>query len=148
VDIWSCGIVLYAMLTAFLPFDDADDARLYAKIEAGIFYIQPYLSGDAQDLLKAMITVDPVRRITIDNIKSVNLFVHLSSPIHKYTTRLTSNVHAENIVGLLSTCHQRCLPRQSAQSLCHPTQSCKSIRKQSSSLRGLAVEATSVIAVI
>jgi 5'-AMP-activated protein kinase catalytic alpha subunit len=32
VDIWSCGIILYAMLCGYLPFEDPDTDKLYKKI--------------------------------------------------------------------------------------------------------------------
>jgi 5'-AMP-activated protein kinase catalytic alpha subunit len=35
VDIWSCGIILYAMLCGFLPFEDPNTNKLYKKIMAG-----------------------------------------------------------------------------------------------------------------
>ena len=31
-DIWSCGIILYAMCCGYLPFDDPNTAELYRKI--------------------------------------------------------------------------------------------------------------------
>lgn len=34
-DIWSCGIILYAMLCGYLPFEDANTSKLYKKIMAG-----------------------------------------------------------------------------------------------------------------
>ena len=37
VDIWSCGIILYAMLCGFLPFEDPNTNKLYKKIMAGDF---------------------------------------------------------------------------------------------------------------
>ena len=36
-DIWSCGIVLYAMICGFLPFEDKSNKVLYQKIKEGIY---------------------------------------------------------------------------------------------------------------
>jgi len=32
VDVWSCGIILYALLCGTLPFDDVNTAQLFRKI--------------------------------------------------------------------------------------------------------------------
>ncbi|GMM33203.1 protein kinase [Saccharomycopsis crataegensis] len=67
-DIWSCGIILFALLTGHLPFDDEHMTKLLAKVRSGIFRIPSYISVEARDLIKRMLTVNPAKRITIEEI--------------------------------------------------------------------------------
>ncbi|KYR01005.1 putative protein serine/threonine kinase [Tieghemostelium lacteum] len=73
-DVWSCGVILYALLTGKLPFDDENIRRLLAKVKNGSFSMPPYIHKDAQDLLTKMLTVDPSKRISIKEIKQHSWF--------------------------------------------------------------------------
>jgi BR serine/threonine kinase len=81
-DIWSCGVILFALLAGRLPFHDSSIRKLLAKVKSGK-YVMPDLPLDIQSLISAMLTVNPIERITIDGIKHHNAFhIGLSNPMY------------------------------------------------------------------
>ena len=70
VDLWSSGIVLYAMVCGYLPFEDKDNDKLYRKILNGKFEIPGYLSENCVDLIKKILTVNPKKRIKFEEVKN------------------------------------------------------------------------------
>lgn len=78
VDVWSCGVILYALLCGSLPFDDENIPNLFKKIKGGIYTLPSHLSPGARDLIPRMLLVDPLKRITIPEIRQHPWFtVHL-----------------------------------------------------------------------
>ncbi|KAK7287140.1 hypothetical protein RIF29_00211 [Crotalaria pallida] len=68
VDVWSCGIVLYALTAGYLPFNDYNIAVLYRKIYRGQFRFPKWMSPDLKNLLSRMLDTNPKTRIKIDEI--------------------------------------------------------------------------------
>jgi len=69
VDVWSCGIVLFAMICGYLPFEDPNTLSLYKKILRADYEVPEHVSLEARDLLKNMLNTDPKTRYTIEDIR-------------------------------------------------------------------------------
>jgi 5'-AMP-activated protein kinase catalytic alpha subunit len=69
-DIWSSGVVLFAMVCGFLPFEDPKTSNLYKKIMAGDFKIPKFISQDCNHFLSKVLTTDPEKRYGLSEMRS------------------------------------------------------------------------------
>ena len=108
VDIWSSGIVLFAMLCGYLPFEDADNEILYKKITAGKFKSPKFLSDYCKDFLNRILNVNPDKRYTIEQIKNhpwfniINPKINMSEGLllHVYIVPIDDKIIEEMVNNL------------------------------------------------
>ncbi|VFQ87278.1 unnamed protein product [Cuscuta campestris] len=79
-DVWSCGVILYAILAGFLPFREHNVVYMYTKLLKAEYTFPPWISPAARSLISKILVADPEKRISIPAIKKSPWFLAGETP--------------------------------------------------------------------
>jgi hypothetical protein len=74
-DIWCCGIILYAMLSGFLPFEGENNKILFKNIIKCDLKLDQFVDEEIKQLIKKLLNPNPKLRININEIKQNDFYL-------------------------------------------------------------------------
>eukprot|EP00181_Compsopogon_caeruleus_P001539 CAMPEP_0184686000 /NCGR_PEP_ID=MMETSP0312-20130426/20978_1 /TAXON_ID=31354 /ORGANISM="Compsopogon coeruleus, Strain SAG 36.94" /LENGTH=534 /DNA_ID=CAMNT_0027140657 /DNA_START=538 /DNA_END=2142 /DNA_ORIENTATION=- len=74
VDAWSCGVILFLLLSGQLPFMEEDMNKLYEDIKAVRIEWPSEIKGEPKQLIMKLLTKDPDKRYDLADVKRNNWF--------------------------------------------------------------------------
>ncbi|KAL6640561.1 hypothetical protein ACP70R_021684 [Stipagrostis hirtigluma subsp. patula] len=101
-DIWSCGVVLFVLLSGYLPFQGPNLMEMYRKIQHGDFRCPSWFSHKLKKLLYKILDPNPGTRISIQKIKESTWFRKGPGETHTVKERIPSENATTNATPILA----------------------------------------------
>ncbi|OHS99209.1 hypothetical protein TRFO_34343 [Tritrichomonas foetus] len=105
-DMWSCGVILFAMVTGQLPWTKRNQAQLFEQIKKGEYIIPDYVSAKCKDLIKGLLCVDPKKRLTIGQAMAHSWFLPNppTLPTESTSIKMVSMKKVDSFFGKVVEC--------------------------------------------
>ncbi|KAL6653335.1 hypothetical protein ACP70R_008913 [Stipagrostis hirtigluma subsp. patula] len=101
-DIWSCGVVLFVLLSGYLPFQGPNLMEMYRKIQHGDFRCPSWFPHKLKKLLYKILDPNPGTRISIQKIKESTWFRKGPGETHTVKERIPSENGTTNATPILA----------------------------------------------
>ena len=89
-DMWSCGVVCFAMLTGQLPWTKRNQRQLYEQISKADFIIPGYISDSARRFIRSL--MDPNPQLRLDVQQALNHDWILGAPAKQQQSNVCHNI--------------------------------------------------------
>lgn len=66
MDLWSAGVVLFAMLYGTVPFKASSMEELHSLILRGVYLLKDDISQEARDILRGLLEINPHKRLNFE----------------------------------------------------------------------------------
>lgn len=85
VDLWSAGVVLFAMLYGTVPFKAQTMEELHQLILKGKYILKEDISEEARDLLRGLLEIDPKKRLSYRRIYKHPWLKNMDTSVQLFT---------------------------------------------------------------
>jgi MAP/microtubule affinity-regulating kinase len=68
-DVWSCGVIIYRIITGKFPFCGNNEKELFKKVTQGKFDYPSFVGYKIRSLISQMLRIDEDERISIFEVQ-------------------------------------------------------------------------------
>ncbi|GMQ09229.1 hypothetical protein CsSME_00052677 [Camellia sinensis var. sinensis] len=79
-DLWSCGVILFVLLSGYLPFQSKNIISMYKKIYRADFKFLPWFSPETQMIVNGLLDPNPITRISASELVGNQAIVNIIIP--------------------------------------------------------------------